>query len=133
MRTAIGAGYFMIHETNGKIKYWYISDAENKKYANIDSCKFTAYYGGKSGKGKRIDIEFSNNYYDFKMNIRNKQSGVYPSHIMMDYTSQRSNVNTYVNMRVTRSVAHWRLAALSFLQHHHCQECYLLQGYWKQQ
>jgi hypothetical protein len=48
----------------------------------------TAYYGGKSGKGKRVDIEFSNQYYDFKVNIRNKQSGVYPSHIMMDYESK---------------------------------------------
>ena len=59
----------------------------NKKYANIDSCTFTAYYGGKSGKGKRIDIEFENRYYFFSMNIRNKQSGIYPSHIMLDYTS----------------------------------------------
>ena len=87
MQTAIGAGYFMVHETNGKIKYWYISASENKKYANVDGCKFTAYYGGKSGKGKRIDIEFENAYYFFSMNIRNKQSGIYPSHIMMDYTS----------------------------------------------
>ena len=87
MQTAIGSGYFMIHEDSGKIKYWYISDAMNKKYANIDSCTFTAYYGGKSGKGKRIDIEFENRYYFFSMNIRNKQSGIYPSHIMLDYTS----------------------------------------------
>ena len=38
----------------------------------------TAYYGGKNGKGKRVDIEFSNQYYDFKVNIRNKQGGKYP-------------------------------------------------------
>ena len=48
----------------------------------------TAYYGGKNGKGKRVDIEFSNQYYDFKVNIRNKQGGKYPSHIMMDYNSK---------------------------------------------
>ena len=33
-------------------------------------------------------IEFSNNFYDFQMNIRNKQRGLYPSHIMLDYTSK---------------------------------------------
>ena len=48
----------------------------------------TIYYGGKQGRGKRIDLEFSNNFYDFQMNIRNKQRGLYPSHIMLDYTSK---------------------------------------------
>ena len=88
MQTAIGANYFMIHELNGKIYYWWVGEKENKNYANISGSKVIAYYGGKNGKGKRIDVEFSNNYYDFKMNIRNKQSGQYPSHIMLDYTSK---------------------------------------------
>ena len=30
----------------------------------------------------------SNTYFDFSLNIRNKQSGVYPSHIMLDYTTK---------------------------------------------
>jgi len=45
-------------------------------------------YGGRSGKGKRVDIRFSNTYFDFKVNIRNKQGGKYPSHIMCDYVSK---------------------------------------------
>ena len=66
---------------------------ENKKKDDISNATMTAYYGGKSGKGKRVDIEFSNQYYDFKVNIRNKQSGVYPSHIMMDYESKPVSKN----------------------------------------
>ena len=88
MRTAIGANYHMVHELNGQVYYWWVGDKENKKYADISNAKMTAYYGGKSGKGKRIDVEFENQYYKFGMNIRNKQSGVYPSHIMLDYTSK---------------------------------------------
>ena len=87
MRTAIGANYHMVHELNGKVYYWYVGEQENKKYADISGSKIIAHYGGKSGKGKRIDVEFENTFYKFKMNIRNKQSGVYPSHIMLDYES----------------------------------------------
>ena len=87
MQTAIGANYHMVHELGGKVYYWWVGEQENKKFADISGSKMIAYYGGKSGKGKRIDVEFSNSYYKFKMNIRNKQSGVYPSHIMLDYES----------------------------------------------
>ncbi len=88
MQTAIGANYHMIHELQGKIYYWYVGVAENKKYADISNSKMTIHYGGKNGMGKRVDIEFGNQYYDFKVNIRNKQGGQYPSHIMMDYKSK---------------------------------------------
>lgn len=87
MQTAIGANYHMVHELAGKVYYWWVGEQENKKFADISGSKMIAYYGGKQGKGKRIDVEFSNSYYKFKMNIRNKQSGVYPSHIMLDYES----------------------------------------------
>jgi hypothetical protein len=87
MQTAIGANYHMVHELAGKVYYWWVGEQENKKFADISSSNIIAYYGGKQGRGKRIDVEFSNSYYKFKMNIRNKQSGVYPSHIMLDYES----------------------------------------------
>ena len=59
----------------------------NKAFSKV-SGDITIYYGGKSGNGKRIDIEFSNSFFDFTMNIRNKQRGLYPSHIMLDYKSK---------------------------------------------
>ena len=42
-------------------------------------------YGGSQGKGKRLDIHLESSVYKFMFNLRNKQSGLYPSHIMCDY------------------------------------------------
>ena len=42
-------------------------------------------YGGKTSAGKRVDIEIDTPNITLKINIRNKQGGVYPSHIMCDY------------------------------------------------
>ena len=85
MATAIGANYHMIHEVRGKITHYWVGEKENKKFSKIVG-KVIVHYGGLRGGGKRIDIEFGNTYYNFKVNIRNKQGGNYPSHIMMDYT-----------------------------------------------
>ena len=88
LQTAIGANYWMVHgNEGGSIDFWYMSAQDNSKYATINSA-VTCYYGGKDGKGKRIDIEFENSYFKFKLNIRNKQGGTYPSHIMLDYVSK---------------------------------------------
>ena len=51
--------------------------------------KGTIYYGGKTSAGKRIDVEIDTPFIALKFNIRNKQGGVYPSHIMCDYTFKR--------------------------------------------
>tara|TARA_Y100000389_G_C17385992_1_gene477055 strand:+ start:38 stop:1192 length:1155 start_codon:yes stop_codon:yes gene_type:complete len=88
LQTAIGANYWMVHlEKGGSMYFWEINKQRNDAYSNV-SGNGTLYYGGKQGRGKRIDLEFSNQYFDFQMNIRNKQSGLYPSHIMLDYTSK---------------------------------------------
>ncbi len=47
--------------------------------------KYNIYYGGKKGTGKRIDIEIYTKSLLFNINIRNKQGGIYPSHIMCDF------------------------------------------------
>ena len=49
------------------------------------SADITINYGGMDGKGKRIDIECESGKYKFKFNIRNKQGGQYPTHVMCDY------------------------------------------------
>ena len=88
LETAIGANYWMIHALeNGDVWFWEVNKTRNTSYANV-SGEATLYYGGTAGRGKRIDLEFSNQFYDFKMNIRNKQGGLYPSHIMLDYKSK---------------------------------------------
>ena len=63
-----------------------MSKEKNPAMATISS-GIEVQYGGSNGKGKRIDMTFSNSYFEFKLNIRNKQAGLYPSHLMMDYKS----------------------------------------------
>ena len=88
LKSAIGANYWMVHGfDNGNIYFWEVSKSRNNSYSTV-SGEATVYYGGKQGRGKRIDVEFSNRFYDFSMNIRNKQSGIYPSHVMLDYESK---------------------------------------------
>ena len=88
LETAIGANYWMVHALkNGDVYFWHVTKTRNSAYSNVTG-DATLFYGGKQGRGKRIDLEFSNQYYDFQMNIRNKQSGLYPSHIMLDYNSK---------------------------------------------
>jgi len=87
LKTAIGANYWMVHGMEGnKIYFWEMSKKLNDSFASING-DIILYYGGTNGTGKRIDMTFSNNYFEFKLNIRNKQSGIYPSHLMLDYKS----------------------------------------------
>jgi hypothetical protein len=88
LQTCIGSNYWMVHGMEGgKVYFWEMSSTKNPQYASITG-DVEVQYGGKSGSGKRIDIVFSNQYFDFKVNIRNKQGGLYPSHIMCDYKSK---------------------------------------------
>lgn len=88
LQTAIGSNYWMVHgHPDNSIDFWYMSPEMNPQYATIAG-DVIVNYGGSGGKGKRVDITFSNSYFDFTVNIRNKQSGLYPSHIMCDYKSK---------------------------------------------
>ena len=81
--TGIGYGYWMVHEKGKKGVEFY----EMTRRRMMDSAKVksvTILYP-KPGEAKRIDIEVVTKLYIFKINIRNKQAGVYPSHIMCDY------------------------------------------------
>jgi len=92
LMSAIGANYWMVHgQGGGKAYCWWVGTEQNKKYANINASKFTLYYGGiTNGTAKRIDMKFSNAYFDFKLNIRNKQGGIAPTHFLLDYTSKEA-------------------------------------------
>jgi len=57
-----------------------------KKAATIGS-SITVYYGGKTGTGKRVDVEFESASYKFKINIRDTQgTDGYPTRMMCDFT-----------------------------------------------
>ena len=53
--------------------------------AKPQSC--IVYYGGKTGTGKRIDMEVQTPKYMFKINMRDTQgTDGYPTRIMGDFT-----------------------------------------------
>jgi hypothetical protein len=45
-----------------------------------------------TGTAKRIDILIETDLFEFKVNIRNKQGGVAPSHIMCDYSTKHDEI-----------------------------------------
>jgi len=80
--TGVGYGYYMVHRKGKKVEFY-----EMSRRRMIDSAKVksvTILYP-KPGSAKRLDIEVVTKLYIFKINIRNKQGGLYPSHIMCDY------------------------------------------------
>ena len=56
-------------------------DSQKNKVASTQQTKYEINYGGSRGYSKRVDVQYSNQYFDFKLNIRNKQSG-YIHHIL---------------------------------------------------
>ena len=68
----------------GGVKIYKIDQAYMKKASTITGA-VKINYGGSQGKGKRVDIHLESSLYKFMFNLRNKQSGLYPSHIMCDY------------------------------------------------
>jgi len=80
--TGIGYGYWMVHRKGKKIEFYEMTLPRMKKASTIKSIKILY---PQPGDAKRIDIEVVTPLYIFKFNIRNKQGGLYPSHLMCDY------------------------------------------------
>ncbi len=80
--TGIGYGYYMVHKKGKKVEYYPMTRRRMMDSAKVKSVKILY---PKPGSAKRIDIEIVTKLYIFKVNIRNKQGGLYPSHIMCDY------------------------------------------------
>lgn len=85
--SGIGSGYYYAQAGKGEDKFFKIDPKYNKSASKITS-EPQVYYGGIDGKGKRVDIVFESDKYIFKVNIRNKQGGLYPTHIMCDYKAK---------------------------------------------
>jgi hypothetical protein len=86
LQYAIGYGYWMVHGKGGSsnVDIYEMTQDYMKKASKITG-KITLNYGGSSGRGKRLDIHLESSVYKFMFNLRNKQGGKYPSHIMCDY------------------------------------------------
>jgi hypothetical protein len=84
LESGIGYGYHVIHKFPGKIKSYKVDEVYMRSGANALSQ--TIYYGGKGGKGKRIDIVIDSPKYEFKLNIRDSQGKEgFPSRLMCDF------------------------------------------------
>jgi hypothetical protein len=80
--TGIGHGYIMAHKKGKKVETYEMTRGRMRRSSAIKSIKVLY---PKKGQAKRIDIEVVTPIYIFKFNIRNKQGGLYPSHLMCDY------------------------------------------------
>ena len=90
LRSGIGYGYWMVHNTKDTTIDWYeISKQYMKDAATIDG-GVTIYYGRMNGMGKGVNMTCSSEHYNFTFNIRNKQGGTFPTHIMCDYKKKKA-------------------------------------------
>jgi hypothetical protein len=83
--SGIGHGYTIVHKLTNETKVYTIDKTYMTEAATPTSCN--VYYGGKSGTGKRIDMEIKTGHYMLKLNIRDTQGGDgYPTRMMCDYS-----------------------------------------------
>ena len=85
IKSGVGYGYWMCHYTGSALKFYEIDQDYMNKAATLVGNTVEINYGGAGGKGKRIDMLFETQSYEFKFNVRNKQGGVYPTHTNGDY------------------------------------------------
>ena len=90
LRSGIGYGYWMVHNTKGTTIDWYEITKKYMEEAATITSGVTVYYGRMNGAGKGINMTCSSSHYNFTFNIRNKQGGTYPTHVMCDYKKKRA-------------------------------------------
>lgn len=82
MESVIGYGYILVHKMGSTVYVQEIDEKAMKKFISVK--KATILYP-VNGSAKRIDVLVEMNGITIKINIRNKQGKLYPSHIMADY------------------------------------------------
>ena len=84
LQSGIGFGYHVIHKLGKRIISKKMDESLMRESAKVGPVKL--YYGGKTGKGKRIDIEMFSKYYRFTLNIRDTRGADgYPDRMMCDF------------------------------------------------
>jgi len=87
--SALGYNYVLVHKIGPKVHYIDLrTEKDMKKIIGINPNsikKVEVCYGRGNGKGKGVDINVECQNIKIKFNIRNKQGGLYPTHIMADY------------------------------------------------
>ena len=84
--SGVGKGYWMVHNDGSTLHVYEVNDQYLKRASSLTSPNIGIDYGGKTGAGKRVNINFSTREYDFSFNIRSKTGGeVYPGYANGDY------------------------------------------------
>ena len=87
LESGIGNGYHVIHKMRKNVFSKKMDSAAMSAAASVGAC--TVFYGGKTGRGKRIDMEMESPYYSFKLNIRDTQgTDGYPTRMMCDFKTK---------------------------------------------
>ena len=87
LQSGIGFGYHVIHKMRGKVLSKKMDEPTMKMSSKVGPIKI--YYGGKTGRGKRIDMEMESRNYIFKLNIRDTQgTDGYPTRMMCDFKTK---------------------------------------------
>lgn len=83
--SVIGYDYILIHELGPDIHCYDLKTQEDLDNF-IGRLEYAKVLYPINGEAKRIDIVVKYSNIIIKFNIRNKQSGIFPSHLMSDYT-----------------------------------------------
>ena len=83
--SVIGYDYILIHELGPDIHCYDLKSQEDLDNF-IGRLEYAKVLYPINGEAKRIDIVVKYSNIIIKFNIRNKQSGIFPSHLMSDYT-----------------------------------------------
>ena len=85
IKSVIGYGFIMVHQIKGN-DIEYINFLTEKDLNNFISKIKEAYIAyPKPGEAKRVDVFVKYDKIEFKINLRSKTGGIYPTHIMADY------------------------------------------------
>lgn len=85
IKTVIGYDYLLIHlNSNGTVDTYNMTK-QKLETASMPMGNTVEIHYPLGGAAKRIDIKVETKMFHLNFNIRNKQGGVLPSHIMCDY------------------------------------------------
>ena len=82
----IGYNYTLVHKLNDKINYINLTTLKNlDEFVGKNIHNVTIQYGGVKGYAKRVNIVVKYDNMTITFNFRNKDGGVYPTHLMANF------------------------------------------------
>lgn len=86
----IGCGFILVHQQQNGYTHFYnlLTEKDLNKFVG-DSIKHCEIKYPTKGSAKRLDIECELENITIKFNLRHKDGGLYPSHLLSDYTFKK--------------------------------------------